>query len=375
MVSIHVPPTYDVDIMGENLVKAANLAHSLPPAWDGAKISQPLALPGGEMIGLMMPGRGLKLMCDLKELGITRHIPHVYEDTITRHLMDILKSERGAITTYDGIIASRCGGTGNDTNVFKASATTVANAWHSLAGITTGLPANMTYTAIPGGAVHNRANQGAWSLGMTNPGGSNKKYLLTIGWSSTQQLNMFVLSDLLVACSGISATVNTSQTVNSTALTRYTGGAGVMAIMEVTTAIGTTASNLTLTYTNQDGTGSRSTGAQAMTVSSIVGRLLPITLGSAVPLQAGDYGIRSVQTAQLSAAMSAGVMALHIYYPLAYCPGVGANAYTERDSTIQIDGITELVNASGVLGCLTVYVLPNTTTSGIVNCFMRTCEG
>lgn len=371
----HISPAYDIDIAGANITRLAQIAKNMPPAWDGARIAHYAGMPDGGQIGLVLPGRGLKLTCDLKELGITRPIPYVYEDTPTRHLMDMLGSERGAITTYDGIIAARCGGLGQDLTYTKASLVTVGDLWSAMSSVGSGVPQAMTFTAISGGAAHINTNAGAWSLGMSNPAGSSKKYLLTLGWAAAQQVNFMVLADLLVAAGGISATINTSQTVNTTALTRYTTGAGVMGIYEVTTQIGTTASNLTTTYTNSTPTGSRSTGAQLFTTSAIVGRLLPITLGLHLPLQAGDFGITSVQTAQLSAAMSAGAFCLQLYYPLAFCPGVQANQYTERDSTVQIDGITELVNASQVLGCLQIYVLPSTSSTGIMNVFLRTCEG
>lgn len=376
MTHVWIPPQYDPDILAKNLAYSAWLARKMPPAWDGARISQPLALPDGNVIGLMLPGKGLKLHADLKDLGITKPIAGVYQDSLTRRLIDLLGDERGAITTYDGIIAARCGGNGNDVAMFKSSVTTVAAAWHSLSSVSGGLPGAMSYTNIPGGAAHTRANAGAWSLGMSNPGGSNKKYLLTLGWSAVQQVNMLMLVDLLVAAANISCNSGSSPyTINTTALTRYTSGAGVMMTFEVTTALSGTADNVNVSsYTNQAGTGSHATGAIALTTSAIVGRLLPIATGPFVALQSGDYGVKSVETITMSGA-NTGVLCLNLYFPLAFCPGVGPNAYTERDSTIQIDGITELVTASSSLGCLTVYVLPNTTSTGIVNMFVRTCEG
>ncbi len=259
MSHVWIPPKYDPDMLGSNLAYGAWLAQQMPPAWDGARIAQPLALPDGNVIGLMLPGKGLKLHADLKDLGITKPIPGIYQDTLTRRLLDLLGDERGAITTYDGIIAARCGGNGQDVTMFKPSTTTVAAAWHSLAGVAGGLPDALTYTGLPGGAVMTRANAGAWSLGMSNPGGSNKKYLLTLGWSAVQQINWLILADVLVAASGLSCNSSGSPyTVNTTALTRYTSGAGVMITFEVTTQLSATADNINVSsYTNQGGTGSR----------------------------------------------------------------------------------------------------------------------
>jgi hypothetical protein len=173
----------------------------------------------------------------------------------------------------------------------------------------------------------------------------------------------------------VDANVNTLQTVNSTALTRYTTGAGVFLTVEVSTALGATPANLTITYTNQAGTGSRST-TFAMTPSAIVARLQPASNGPSAFLQSGDYGVRSIQSAQFSAAMGSGAVALQLFKPLAMVPGIAGNAYVERDSTTQIDGISLLpVGTDNELGSLIVYALPNGTSSGTATFFFRSCEG
>ena len=78
----------------------------------------------------------------------------------------------------------------------------------------------------------------------------------------------------------------------------------------------------------------------------------------------------------MSAAMGAGALNAYLYYPLHFLPGVGANVYLERDSTVQIDGLTELVEGTdSEVGCYSVFVLPVTTSTGIMNFFLRTVEG
>jgi hypothetical protein len=349
----------------------------MPPAWDGAEISHEFCGPGGEHLGRLLPGRGLYLDVDPKYVGITRRVPFVYPRTPIRRLVEILHSERGAITTYDEIINARTGGKGEDVAVSKASITTVDATYASLFRAA-GAPAGVgTYTNIPGGAAPDRTNVGAWSLGLTSPISPDKKYLLTLGLTHASAVNMIILLDLLVAAGNIDANVATNQTINSTALTRYTGGAGVLMAFEVTTQLGATPANLNVnSYTNQAGATARATGAVAMTASAIVQRLQPVALGPFMQLQAGDYGVRSVETLVLSAGMGAGVLALNLYMPLAFIPGVPGNVYFERDSTIQVDGITELVStAGGVLGCLTAYVLANGSSTGIGTYFMRTVAG
>lgn len=375
----------DCDLLAATLSDLAALGRRMPPSWGGARVSVPVCGPEGQYVGRVLPGTGLYLPMDLKAIGITRgRLPHVFQASPVQRCMEALLgrglpmewAERGAITTYDGIIAARAGGRAQDVTVSKLSITTVANAYSSLFRAD-GLPTIGTYTNIPGGAAHSRASVGAWSFGLTNPTSPNRKYLLTLGLAHSQAVNMIILVDLLVAAGNIDANVATAQTINSVALPRYTSGAGVLMTFEVTAALGVTAANLTATYTNQAGAGSRSTGAQAMTTSAIVQRLQPTVLGPYMPLQASDFGVQSVQTVQLSAAMGAGgVLALNLYFPLAFLPGVGANLYMERPSTVQIDGLTELVtDATGVLGCLTAYVLANSASPGVGTYFLRTCEG
>lgn len=394
-------PYVNVDYIADRLALIAKIGRDMPPSWDGAKITIPVISPCGEArIGKILPGRGLYLASDLKSVGITKKIPYVFEHSPTMRLMEKLKSERtaiaaaalitaasffsrklltglgpivfGTLASYDAIINARST-TGVDVTVTKTSITTVASAWSGLFD-TGGLPVAGAYTATPG-AVCTNATTGALSFGIPNPAGANEVYLLTFGYTSTVQINMAILADLLVQVGSI-AVAGAGATVSSAALTRYTNGNGVMMTWEVTTALGATPANLTVSYTNQAGTAAQSTGAQALTVSAIVGRLQPIATGPYSPLASGDYGVRAVATATTSANMTAGALALNLYFPLAFVPGVAANAYIERDSTNQIDGLSIIQDdSSDVLGCLTLYVLSNGATSGVVTAFMRTVAG
>lgn len=389
----------DVDRIATMLATGARMGRSMPPAWDGAQISIPVAGPDGQWIGRVLPGRGLALGGDLKYFGITRSIPHVYERSPLERFQDqiirlapifarrkyyhrgltrIMDPERGAITTYDGIISARAGGKAEDVCISKLSITTAAQAFSSLFRAS-GQPGVGTYTNIPGGAVMIRSNVGAWSLGLSNPG-TDKKYLLTFGYNSGSAIDWGMLVDLLVCCGNILATINTAQTVNSVAQTRQYGatlGAGVMMTFEITTALSATAHNMTVnSYTDQDGNAASTTAAETGLSGGIVQRLVPASLGPWMQLASGDFGVRSVEQYTNSAALAAGIFALNLYFPLAFVPGLAANIYVERDSTVQIDGLSELVkDGSNVIGCLTMFVQTNSTTSGNLRAFLRTCAG
>lgn len=367
----------DVDAGARNIARLAALARSMPPSWRVGD-SDPVLSPSGDYLGQVLPGAGLYLATDLDALGIKRKIPYVFDRSEAAWALDYQRRKLwAAITTYDGIISSRAGGKADDFSFTKASYTTVANVWSSTwqAG---GFPAAGTYTAITGGAAHTNATTGALNFMQQNPTGGDKKYLLSFGFTAAQQINLGLLHDLLIGAGNITTNVSTSaQTVNTTALTRQTSGVGVLATFDITTALGATGANVTInSYTNSGGTSGHTTAAVALTGSGIVQRLQPTATGPFIALASGDLGVKSVEQVTVSALMGAGVIALNLYKPLAFIPGIAANIYAERDSTTQIDGLTEVLQTAGaVLGCLNLYVLTNTTSTGILTGFARSCAG
>lgn len=373
---------YDVDLLAKSLVMLGREAAAMPPAYMGAGICEPCILPkipigrsDRTVLGKMMDGKGLLLNCDLKSLGIKKPLPYVYERSFASMLFDKLGDERAAITTYDGIIAARAASQFYDVMWGKQSITTVASSWSTMFQAT-GIPTAGTYTAIPGGAAYSNTSTAALNLGQPQPS-SNTAYLLTVGAIAGQQINCFLFADLLVAAGPISLTSASSQSLSSlTALTRYTTGAGVFMTFHVTTLAGATAQNLTVTYTNQAGTASQSTGAQALTASAIIHRMEPVGFGLPMELAAGDYGVRTVASVICSAANTAGALALNLYKPLAFMPGLVANVYGEKDTTISVDTLVPLpVDGSGNVGCIVLYVLTNTTSTGVVTPVIRTIWG
>jgi hypothetical protein len=108
-----------------------------------------------------------------------------------------------------------------------------------------------------------------------------------------------VAIDLLNVSGGLNGTITTEQTTNlpTAALTRHTGGDGVFIAIHIFVIVGTTATTVSVRYTNQAGTPNR-----VSTVTSFGGtnfreanRLILI------PLEAGDTGVRSVEGVTLTA--------------------------------------------------------------------------
>jgi len=139
--------------------------------------------------------------------------------------------EMGAITTWDGVLAARRAEK-RTTNWIQSKPNYGCQQLELVLQVdrATG---GWSYSNIPGGASYNNTSTGAWPLHTpTNP---DKKYLLNVGVNHLTGTNVVLVVDLLVAARNILLNTASAQTVNTTALTRYTDGVGVMMILEVTT--------------------------------------------------------------------------------------------------------------------------------------------
>lgn len=129
-----------------------------------------------------------------------------------------------------------------------------------------------------------------------------------------------LLCDRLWHQSGIVVTTTGNQTINSVAWpardkAASTNGDGVYIGLEVLTATGAGASVISIVYTNQAGTGSRAgTPRVAYAASSIIGAFYDFAL------DAGDTGVRSIQTYASTVSMTSGAVHLVAYRVLARLP-------------------------------------------------------
>jgi len=373
-----------VDNLAARLLDMTYVARRMAPAYEAVGTKSYLMAPDGARLGYVLPGRGIYLDHDLKSLGINRPIPGVFERSRFHRLMDQLNNERGAITTYDGIVSGRANGKGEDVVIAKSSITTAAGFWYDTfrAG---GNPVAGVYlaTTAPTDQTADRTRTGAWSQWLTNPTGSDKKYLIAIGWGATSAHNFAILADQQTDAGIFRTSVTTAETVASPhdVVRQYgpgTLGAGHEIVFTVTTARTTpTTSTLTVSYTDESGNATSNNPAMVANADPVDRcAALPDTGSPFMALASGDIGARRVTTAQKAAtADAAGALASQIVYPLAFVPGLTANNYIERDAPMNIDGLTELANASLVIGCLKMYVFANAATLGTLVAFMRTVQG
>jgi hypothetical protein len=277
-----------------------------------------------------------------------------------------IKQMQGAITSFNDVIDARGNGQYFDYFGVKASQTTVANNWSSFLR-TAGNPAAASYSNIPGGGRMTSATTGAVPIPLTI-GGSDHLYLTNAVANHVTGTNVHMYVDVLVSAGNILATSATSQNISTTSLSRWTSGEGLAMTLEVTAALGATAANITISYTDQAGNTANSTGAIALTTSAAVGRLVPILDGPMIRLATGDYGVRTIEGCILSASMTgSGVMAALIYKPLVVCPTIGVTTWNERSTPAQLSGIKQLTSAAGgELPFVGSFVLASTTSTGTI---------
>ena len=154
------------------------------------------------------------------------------------------------------------------------------------------------YIASPG-AARNPTRTSPGMVGQANPATGKKLYLASMKALNANTPATFMLYDRLGDISGLSGAVATSQTCNVTAGTRYPDAIGNEIWVEIFTTIGTTATTITASYTNQDGVSGRTT--QPVAIGGSSGALRSKISASPLPLQAGDKGVVSIQSISLAA--------------------------------------------------------------------------
>lgn len=273
-----------------------------------------------------------------------------------------------AITTIDGVVA----GLQPPRPFAKAATPTlVAGRPHSLWYLA-GAPGTGTAdTSTAGGVVRSSTSaQVAGQIPHTDPVSGNS-YLGRFQGQATIS-GTLMLCDRLWDCgavttpAAISVTSTAAQTITSTTFpardtAASTNGDGVFLAIEVSSALGVGTPTWTLTYTNQAGTGSRTaTNLDPVVASSAIGAFYRIGL------QAGDTGVRSVQTFQSSATATSGQFVIVAYRVLAALELTAANTPNALDALTS--GFPRLPN--GVVPFL-VFVPSTTTASSISGTYVE----
>lgn len=147
--------------------------------------------------------------------------------------------------------------------------------------------------------------------------------------------------------------------------TGSTNGDGVLLGLEISAAAGAAAPTITVTYTNSSGTGSRTAGFAFATANSpAAGSFFPIAL------QAGDVGVRSMQSIQLSTSWVSGTMNMVAYRVLAALELPGGS-YIGNALDLVTSGMPQLYNGTVPF----LVLVPAGGTAGYVSGTLTVAQG
>lgn len=196
---------------------------------------------------------------------------------------------------------------------------TVAGTWCDLS-YSPGNPPPNFYAAEPLVAATLSASKGIDNGGNVSPDKKYFKQLVFYSASTALQSCNLMLCDYLLYYPFIDGDSTEEQTLDNTVtLPRFTTGAGVQAIL---VAQGSYVGNaaVSINYTNSAGVAGRvsptfQTNTAAFAATLLTGGTGVGNSGPFIPLQAGDYGIRSVESITFSAP-NGGICALVLVKPI-----------------------------------------------------------
>lgn len=201
---------------------------------------------------------------------------------------------------------------------------TTSGVWTDLS-MAPGLPLPNYYAAAPLISATLSGGEGVFVGSGVSPS-SKYLYNLTVATSSATGTPLtLLLCDYLLYYPFVDQGTTDLQTMtNSTSLPRYTDGKGVQ-IMAVLVAPQVGGQSFIVSYTNQDGVAGRSTVAVTCNTITVNGTLVNTATigpnggqcaGPFLPLQAGDSGVRSIESVQMGGT-DIGLMAFVLVKPIA----------------------------------------------------------
>lgn len=217
------------------------------------------------------------------------------------------------ISTVDQLV----GGLLQPRNFFKTTFTgQAAGQFHSFVYIA-GLPGAATAPSpgLAGEALTSYSGQ----IVFPNAIGGESIYLAGLDLTQGGNIGGAMLADRLFQNSGIVSATTTAQTVNSVAFPardnlQTTSGSGVNIALEVSTATtnGSPITNTTMSYTNSASVSGRTGTITSFPANAVVGTFVPFSL------QAGDTGVKSIQSITLGTSYGTGVVNMVAYRPIGF---------------------------------------------------------
>ena len=211
--------------------------------------------------------------------------------------------------------------------------------------------------AAPGGTIPTNTTTGG--LKQADPAGADTLHLTTWTGVESNYSNSLMLYDYTF---GVNNSLNATNTAVTGVPTRYqtTDAAGSFVSARVTTVLSATATNLTVTYMDQDGNVAEAAPAIAARASSAV-ETIPLTEPDwFIPLASGDTGVRKITNVQSSGA-NTGVVDWMICHPLAIMISPATNSGAVIDGINSAFSLVEIKTGA----CLAfMEYLKGTTSAG-----------
>ncbi len=260
-----------------------------------------------------------------------------------------------AISTMDGLVAAVA--TGQRLVMQKASITTVASFYYSL-WAAAGMPGkgSLAIGNTANGVVPTDATVGAPLINAFS--GANLGYVGT--WdASTAQAGVISVYDRLFhagsySCSALATTTLTAQPSFASRVPN-SDYSGIEMWLEVNAASGATATTVTVSYTNQDGTSGRTATLDSNLSSIPANRMLPFRLA------AGDTGVQRVDSVTVGGATGTCTFNIVLMRNLVDHTVVSANIGRPKKNPFDT-GMPRVFADS----CLALMFCATTTSSGVL---------
>lgn len=236
----------------------------------------------------------------------------------------------------------------------SAGATSAAGRWHSMF-TWNGIPTAGSYTGTAGVAtVLNSSSTGALDIGTAvSPDTRHLLSTQVVTPSTVITPATLILCDFLLYYPSCVVTGSPTALNNTATIPRYTDGVGVMAMIEVQTALGAASPALTLNYRDQSDNDAAATLALTSPANSApISTMFAYSGTPFMPLLAGDTGVKRINSYTLASGTT-GTVSMVLVKPLAEIPLLAANTATERDYLSQLPALPQIQDGA----CLGFIVL------------------
>ena len=247
---------------------------------------------------------------------------------------------------------------------------TTAGVWYDLTGASGNPRAKQWFDAAPLTAAQITQSSDGGIYHGANIGSTQTKFLRFVraACASATPLPMTIkLMDYLLYYPSIEDGNTDPQVMtNSVTLPRWTDGKGVM-MMPVTISSRTGGQTFTVTYTNSDGVAGRVSSIVTQNAVAAPGTITTSASASAgatpdpfIPLQAGDSGVRLVESVQMNGA-DTGFFAIVLVKPIAELVIRGIDAPYDKDFLLFANELNIIPDDAYI----SMAVLPNGSLSGL----------